>query len=85
MDSKTEKIKMISEGNITKVLFQLGVPVIIGMLVTSLYNIVDAMFVGGLGTSQMGAVSITYPIAGHYRIGINFRKRFGIVYIKAFG
>ncbi len=63
MDSKAEKMKMMSEGNITKVLFQLGIPVIIGMLVTSLYNIVDAMFVGGLGTSQMGAVSITYPIA----------------------
>lgn len=63
MDLKEKRIKMISEGNITKVLFQLGVPVIIGMLVTSLYNVVDAMFVGGLGTSQMGAVSIAYPIA----------------------
>lgn len=63
MDSKASKIQMMSEGNITKVLFKLGIPVIIGMLVTSLYNVVDAIFVGGLGTSQMGAVSITYPIA----------------------
>lgn len=63
MDSKEKKIEMMRDGNITKVLFQLGVPVIIGMLVTALYNVVDAMFVGGLGTSQMGAVSITYPIA----------------------
>lgn len=63
MNKKENKIKMMSEGNITKVLFQLGMPVIIGMLVTSLYNVVDAMFVGGLGTSQMGAVSIAYPIA----------------------
>ncbi|EJO5347384.1 MATE family efflux transporter [Clostridium botulinum] len=63
MDVKEKKIKMMSEGNITKVLFQLGIPVIIGMFVTSVYNIVDAIFVGGLGTSQMGAVSIVYPIA----------------------
>lgn len=63
MNKNENKIKIMSEGNITKVLFQLGMPVIIGMLVTSLYNVVDAMFVGGLGTSQMGAVSITYPIA----------------------
>ncbi|MBV7271863.1 MATE family efflux transporter [Clostridiaceae bacterium UIB06] len=63
MNKNENKIKMMSEGNITKVLFQLGIPVIIGMLVTSLYNVVDAMFVGGLGTSQMGAVSIAYPIA----------------------
>lgn len=62
MNKKENKLKMMSEGNITKVLFQLGIPVIIGMLVTSLYNVVDAMFVGGLGTSQMGAVSIAYPI-----------------------
>lgn len=63
MNVKEKKIKMMGEGNITKVLFQLGVPVIIGMFVTSVYNIVDAMFVGGLGTSQMGAVSIAYPIS----------------------
>ncbi|OPJ56128.1 MATE family efflux transporter [Clostridium oryzae] len=69
MNKKEKKIKMIGEGDITKVLFQLGVPVIIGMLVTSLYNVVDAMFVGGLGTSQMGAVSITYPI-GQLIIGL---------------
>lgn len=69
MNKKENKIKMMSEGNITKVLFQLGIPVIIGMLVTSLYNVVDAMFVGRLGTSQMGAVSIAYPI-GQLIIGL---------------
>lgn len=69
MNKKEEKLRMIAEGNITKVLFQLGIPVIIGMLVTSFYNVIDAMFVGGLGTSQMGAVSITYPI-GQLIIGL---------------
>ncbi|SFD32421.1 MATE family efflux transporter [Clostridium uliginosum] len=69
MNKKENKIKMIGEGDIKKVLFQLGIPVIIGMLVTSLYNVVDAMFVGGLGTSQMAAVSITYPI-GQLIIGL---------------
>lgn len=62
MDLKEKRIKMMSEGNITSVLFKLGIPVIIGMLITSLYNVVDAMFVGWLGTSQMGAVSVAYPI-----------------------
>ncbi|AGX42963.1 MATE family efflux transporter [Clostridium saccharobutylicum] len=69
MNKKENKLKMMSEGNITKLLFQLGMPIIIGMLVTSLYNIVDAIFVGGLGTSQMGAVSIAYPI-GQVIIGL---------------
>lgn len=57
------KIKIMSEGNITKSLFTLGIPVILGMFITSLYNVVDAIFVGGLGTSEMGAVSISYPIS----------------------
>ncbi|WP_270566841.1 MATE family efflux transporter [Clostridium beijerinckii] len=62
MESKQKKIKIMSEGNITKALFTLGIPIIFGMFITSLYNIVDAIFVGSLGTSQMGAVSISYPI-----------------------
>lgn len=44
-------------------LWKLGMPTMIGMLVSALYNVVDAYFVGGLGTSQMAAVSITFPIA----------------------
>lgn len=62
MDSKGKRIKIMSEGNITKALFTLGIPIILGMFITSLYNVVDAIFVGRLGTSQMGAVSISYPI-----------------------
>lgn len=63
MNSKEKKMKIMSEGNITKALFSLGIPVILGMFITSLYNVVDAIFVGGLGTSEMGAVSISYPIS----------------------
>lgn len=62
MNSKNDKIKLISEGNITKALFSLGIPTILGLFITSLYNVVDAIFVGRLGTSEMGAVSISYPI-----------------------
>lgn len=62
MDSREKRVKLISEGDVTKALFSLGIPVILGMFITSLYNVVDAIFVGGLGTRQMGAVSISYPI-----------------------
>lgn len=40
----------------------MGVPTMIGMLVSAFYSVVDAFFVGKLGTSQMGAVSISFPI-----------------------
>lgn len=32
-------------------------------LVTALYNVVDTYFVSGLGTQQVGAVSVAFPIS----------------------
>lgn len=63
MNEKDRKIRLMAEEKIPKVLLKFSTPVIIGMLVTALYNVVDAMFVGGLGTSAMGAVSIAFPIS----------------------
>lgn len=57
-----KKIIMMKEGKIPKVLLKLGIPTMIGMLVAALYSIVDAYFVGWLGTSQVAAVSVVFPI-----------------------
>jgi putative MATE family efflux protein len=62
MDLNGQKLKMMGEEDIPKALLKLGLPTMIGMLVSALYSVVDAYFVGGLGTSQMGAVSIVFPI-----------------------
>lgn len=35
----------------------------IGMMISALYNLVDAYFVGRLGTAQVGAVSVVYPLS----------------------
>ncbi|HBE79443.1 MAG TPA: MATE family efflux transporter, partial [Firmicutes bacterium] len=63
MNENDQKIKLMAEEKIPKVLLQFSAPVIIGMLVTALYNVIDAMFVGKLGTSAIGAVSIAFPIS----------------------
>lgn len=63
MNGNDEKIRMMRDEKISTVLLKLGMPTMIGMLVSALYNVVDAYFVGGLGTSQMGAVAIAFPIA----------------------
>jgi putative efflux protein, MATE family len=63
MNSNSEKVKIMGEEKISKVLLKLGMPTMVGMLVSAFYNLIDAYFVGGLGTSQMGAVSITFPIS----------------------
>ncbi|EQF26916.1 MATE efflux family protein [Clostridioides difficile CD160] len=68
MDNE-QRIKLLKETPIKKLLLKMGIPTMIGMLVTGFYNLVDAYFVGGLGTSQMGAVSIAFPL-GQVIVGI---------------
>ena len=62
MKPNDEKLELIRDGKMSSVLLKLGLPTIVGMLINSLYSIVDAFFVGGLGTGQMGAVSVVFPI-----------------------
>lgn len=62
MNQNDKKLQLMREGKISAVLWKLGLPTMIGMLVSALYNVVDAYFVGGLGTSQMGAVSVVFPV-----------------------
>lgn len=47
----------------SKALLKFCVPAIIGMVINSLFNFVDAIFIGQLGTEQMAASAITFPIA----------------------
>lgn len=57
-DKRTE---MLKNGNIKKTLLTLAIPSIIGMVVNGIYNIVDTIFVGRIGTSAVGAVSVVFP------------------------
>ncbi|MCT4507878.1 MAG: MATE family efflux transporter [Tepidibacter sp.] len=67
------RIKLISEGNVTKSLFKLGIPMVVSMLVIALYNVVDTYFVSSLGTSQVAAVSVAFPISLIFSgIGLTF-------------
>ncbi len=51
------------EEKISKLLFRQSAPAIIWMLVMSLYNFVDTIFIGrGVGTEGIAAVSIVFPI-----------------------
>ena len=40
----------------------MGIPAVIGMLVTSIYNSADTYFVGQLGTSASGAVGVVFSL-----------------------
>ncbi len=47
--------------NPRKALFTLAMPVVIGMVVHSLYNIIDTIFVGRLGAEAIAAVTLSFP------------------------
>ena len=62
MVEKSNRIYLLEEADVASALLKLGIPTMVGMLISALYNAIDAYFVGGLGMSQMGAVSVVFPI-----------------------
>ena len=62
MDNQNRKLELLGNAPIPKALLAMGIPTMIGMLINALYNLVDAYFVGGLGESQMAAISVVYPL-----------------------
>lgn len=69
MNQKNTKMELLGSVPIPKALLALGLPTMIGMLINALYNLVDAYFVGGLGTNQMGAITVAYPL-GQIVVGL---------------
>lgn len=68
MDRNT-KMELLGGAPIPKALLALGIPTMVGMLINALYNLADAYFVGGLGTDQMGAVTVAFPL-GQVIVGL---------------
>lgn len=69
MNERNNKMELLGNAPIPKALMALGVLIMIGMLINALYNLVDAYFVGGLGESPMGAISIVFPL-GQVVVGL---------------
>ena len=69
MNEQNNKMALLGSAPVPKALLSLGIPIMIGMLINALYNLVDAYFVGGLGESQMGAISIVFPL-GQVVVGL---------------
>lgn len=52
----------MTETPVAKLIVTLGVPTTISMLITSIYNMADTYFVGGLGESAQGATGILFTL-----------------------
>lgn len=69
MNGQNKKMELLGSAPIPKALLAMGLPAMIGMMINALYNLVDAYFVGGLGTAQMGAISVAFPL-GQVVVGL---------------
>ncbi len=56
------KQELLRTKPILPLLLSMGVPMMISMLIQSLYNIVDSIYVSRLGTDAITAISLVYPL-----------------------
>ena len=63
MDKTMERENIMGTMPEGKLLFKLALPMILSVLVSSLYNIVDSIFVGRLGQNALTAISLGAPVS----------------------
>jgi len=60
---ENKQIELMGKAPIHKAILKLSLPVVIGMMVQVLYNLVDTFFIGMLqDPNQLAAASITTPV-----------------------
>lgn len=57
-----EKRQLILEGNLTKTIITLSLPLMINNFIQTIYNITDTYFVGKLGTTSIAAIQFVWPL-----------------------
>jgi multidrug efflux pump len=61
MDDK--RIELLSKSPVSKAIFSMSIPVVMGMIIQVLYNLVDIYFIGKLeDPNQLAAANITTPL-----------------------
>ena len=64
MSEKIEKSNPLATEPVGRLIAKFAIPAIISMLVSSLYNIVDQIFIGqGVGMLGNAATNIAFPIS----------------------
>lgn len=69
MNTQNNKMNLLGSVPVPRALLSLGLPTMAGMLINALYSLADTYFVGGLGTVQMAAVTVAYPL-GQIVVGL---------------
>lgn len=62
-DSKQSTLNRLATGSVGRLLWDYSVPTVVGLLVMSLYNVVDRIFIGrGVGAEAISGLAITFPV-----------------------
>lgn len=56
------KSDRLGQEKISKLLIKLSLPAIAGMIIQSLYNIIDSIYIGNLGTEYLSALSLAFLV-----------------------
>jgi putative MATE family efflux protein len=57
-----QRAALLTHGPVGKTLIKLTIPMIFGLIGIVAFNLVDTYFVGKLGTSELAALSFTFPV-----------------------
>ena len=61
--SETQKLTELSSMPVGRLLWKYSLPAVVGMMVMSLYNVVDRIFIGqGVGPEAIAGLAITFPV-----------------------
>ena len=61
--TKDQRTYELGNKKVSKLLLKYSAPALIGMVVNSLYNLVDTIFIGqGVGTMAIAAMSVSFPV-----------------------
>lgn len=56
-------LKELETGKLGRLLWDYSLPAVVGMVVMSLYNVIDRIFIGqGVGTEAIAGLAITFPV-----------------------
>lgn len=61
-DRGIQRSEIMGRAPIWKLLFRFSGPAIISMVVASSYNLVDAIYVGRLGSEALAALAVAFPL-----------------------
>ena len=57
---RLEKYALMTQGSVKRLVLKMALPTIISMLVTAIYNVADAAFIGHLSTEATAGVGVSF-------------------------